>query len=500
MITVSRGARAVNRLATGAACLLLPVTVIAQTPTEWPVESPPAPLAQTEVQFPPYEVRTLDNGMRVVVVLHHEQPVVSVRLLVGAGTAHEPAGKSGLASLLGALLDQGTTSRTAQDIAETIDTIGGSIGVGAGSDLTFVNAVVMNDSFDLVMEIVSDLIRHPAFAVEEIERQRRQIVSGLQVGLEDPDYLASIVFDRLVYGFHPYGRPQSGTLESLPTITSDDLHAFHETYFAPNNSILAIVGDLTADTAFNTTERIFGDWPLRPIEPLRLSEPPPATRRLIVVDKPGAVQTEIRLGHVGVARKHPDYLPLEMAIRVLGGEGSNRLHRVLRSDRGLTYGAEASMHTLQFIGDVEAQTATRTETTVEALGLMIEEFRRLRQERIGVRELSGVQAYMSGSFPLELETPDAIALRVLNVVFYGLDLGELATYRERVGAVTVNDIQRVSRKFLTPDLLSIVLVGDASEFIDDLAIAGFTDIERVPVTDLDLSSTGLTRSGSSLSR
>ena len=185
---------------------------------------------------------------------------------------------------------------------------------------------------------------------------------------------------------------------------------------------------------------------------------------------------------------------------MLGGEGSNRLGRVLRSDRGLTYGAEASMHTLQFIGDVEAQTATRTETTVEALGLMIEEFRRLRQERVGVRELSGVQAYMSGSLPLELETPDAIALRVLNVVFYGLALGELATYRERVGAVTVGDIQRVSREYLTPERLSIVLVGDASEFVDDLAAAGYTDIERVPVTDLDLSSTDLTRSGSSLSR
>ena len=324
---MSQGARMVNRLATGAVCFLLPAIVLGQTPAEWPVESPPAPLAQTEIQFPPYEVRTLDNGMRVVVVLHHEQPVVSVRLLVGAGTAHEPAGKAGLASLLGALLDQGTTSRTAQDIAETIDTIGGSLGVGAGSDLTFVNAVVMNDSFDLVMEIVSDLVRHPAFTVEEIERQRRQIVSGLQVGFEDPDYLASIVFDRLVYGFHPYGRPQSGTLESLPTITSDDLHAFHETYFAPNNSILAIVGDLTADTAFNTTERIFGDWSKKPIEPLRLSEPPPPTRRLIVVDKPGAVQTEIRIGHIGVARKHPDYLPLDIAIRVLASFLDSRPQR-----------------------------------------------------------------------------------------------------------------------------------------------------------------------------
>lgn len=475
--------------------LLLPTNLFGQTLTGWPTESPPASLEPAEVQFPHYDVRTLDNGMRVVAVLHHEQPIVSVRLFVGAGMAREPADKAGLASLLAALLDQGTTSRTAQEIAETIDTIGGGLGVGASRDLTFVNAVVMSDSFELVMEIVSDIIRYPAFAVEEIERQRQQVVSGLQVSLQDPDYLAGIVFNRLVYGFHPYGRPQSGTPESLPTITSDNLRAFHETYFAPNNSILVIVGDLTADLAFETAQRVFGDWSPKPIDVLQVSEPPPPTHRLVVVDKPGAVQTEIRVGHIGVPRKHVDYLPLDMAVRVLGGEGSNRLHRVLRADRGLTYSAEASIHTLQLTGDVEARTNTRTEATAEVLRLTIEEFWRLRRQRINARELVGVQAYMSGSFPLQIETPDAIAVRVLNVLFYGLDLGDLATYRERVGAVTVDDIQRVSHEYLMPDRLSIVLVGDASAFIDDLSGIGFTGVERVPLSDLDLSTVDLTRSG-----
>ena len=487
--------RALTVCAAAAAALLLSTRAPGQTLADWPLESPPAPLPATDVQFPPYEIRTLDNGMRVVVVLHHEQPVVSVRLLVGAGSVNEPVEKAGLANLLASLLDQGTATRSAQEIAETIDTIGGGLGVGAGSDLTFVNAVVMNDSFELVMEIVSDLVRHPAFAPEEIERQRQQLLSGLQVSMEDPDYLAGVAFDRLVYGFHPYGRPRTGTLDSLPGITRADLRAFLEAHFAPNVSLLAIVGDLTAETAFETAERHFGDWERKTVEPVPIGAPPSPTRRTVVIDRPGSVQTEIRVGHLGVARKSADYLPLDIAIRVLGGEGSNRLHRVLRADRSLTYGAEASMNTLRLIGDFEAQTDTRSEATAEALRLTIEEFWRLQRQRIGPRELAGVQAYMSGSFPLQIETPDAIALQVLNVLFYGLDLAELETYRDRVAAVTADELQRVAREYLAPDRLSIVLVGDASTFIDDLPAAGFTDIERIPLSELDLTTAGLTRAG-----
>ena len=435
MKVTRRQRRCFVRVAAVVAALWHPISAAGQTQADWPLESPPAPLPAVEVSFPPYEVRTLDNGMQVVVVLHHEQPVVSVRLLVGAGSVHEPPAKAGLATLLASLLDQGTTSRSAQDIAETIDTIGGGLGVGSGSDLTYVNAVVMKDSFELLMNLVSDVVRNPSFVPQEIERQRQQVLSSLQVSMEDPDYIAGVVFDRLVYGFHPYGRPQSGTLESLPSITQADLRGFHDVYFAPNASILAVVGDLTADEAFDAAERIFGDWPRKTIPAFELSEPPPPTHRVVIIDRPGAVQTQIRVGHLGVSRRNDDYLSLNVLIRVLGGEGSNRLHRVLRADRSLTYGAEASMHTLQLIGDFEAQTSTRSEATAEALRLTIEEFWRLQRQRVGPRELAGVQAYMLGSFPLQIETPDAIALRVLNILFYGLDLGELTTYRQRVSGV-----------------------------------------------------------------
>ncbi len=494
MKVTRRQRRCVGRVAAVVAALWYPISAAGQQ-ADWPLESPPAPLSAVEVSFPPYEVRTLDNGMQVVVVLHHEQPVVSVRLLVGAGSAHEPPAKAGLANLLASLLDQGTTSRSAQDIAETIDTIGGGLGVGSGSDLTYVNGVVMKDSFELLMNLVSDVIRNPSFTPQEIERQRQRALSSLQVSMEDPDYIAGVVFDRLVYGFHPYGRPQSGTLESLPSITQADLREFHDVYFAPNASILAVVGDLTADEAFDAAERIFGDWPRKTIPPLELSPPPPPTRRVVVIDRPGAVQTEIRVGHLGVSRRNDDYLSLDVLIRVLGGEGSNRLHRVLRADRSLTYGAEASMHTLQLNGDFEAQTGTRSEATAEALRLTIEEFWRLQRQPVGPRELAGVQAYMSGSFPLQIETPDAIALRVLNILFYGLDLEELTTYRERVSGVTAEALQRVAQEYLMPDRLAIVMVGDAATFIDDLPGIGLTDVEHVPLSELDLTSVELRRGG-----
>ena len=223
--------------------------------TSWPADAPPPPLAAREVEFPPYETRELPNGLRVVVVLHHEQPAVSVRLLVRAGTAYDPPAKGGVATLVATLLDQGTRTRSAEAIADTIDSIGGGLGTGAGNDLTFINVVVMKDSFGFGMELLSDVARNPAFANEEIERQRQQGLSGMRVRYEDPDYVAGTVFDRLVYGFHPYGTPSGGTPESLRAITRDDLEDFHRRYFLPNNSILAIVGDVTAAEAFETTEQ-----------------------------------------------------------------------------------------------------------------------------------------------------------------------------------------------------------------------------------------------------
>jgi len=460
---------------------------------DWPAEQPPRPLAAHEVTFPPYEIRSLPNGMRVVAVLHHEQPAVSIRLLVGAGSAQDPKGKGGVANLMASLLDQGTTTRTAQQVADQIDFIGGDLGTGAATDLSFVNAIVMKDSFQTGMDLVADIARNPSFAPDEIARQKDQILSSLRVNSDDPGYIADVVFDRLVYGFHPYGLPGSGTEESLTSLTREDLQAFHRQYFVPNNMILAIVGDVTSDEAFAAAQRVFGGWARGDLPPATPVEPPPSSRRIVVVDKPGTVQTSIRVGQLAIPRKHADYLTWDLTVKILGGEGANRLHQVLRSQYGLTYGAEANAEARKNAGDFVAETDTRTDTTGQALRLMIDEFSRLARERVGERELSDAQAYLAGSFPLTIETPDQIATQVLNVLFYDLPIAEIGTFRERVLAVSPDDIQRVARQYVRPDRLSIVLVGNARAFASQLIEMGLGGYEVIPVDQLDLMSPNLKR-------
>ncbi len=465
----------------------------AQTASIWPNEFPPRPLAARPVNFPQYETQTLPNGLRIVAVSHHEQPVVSIRLLIGAGSSLDPKGKTGLAHLAAALLDQGTTTMSAGQLNDAIDFMGGGASAGAGTDLSYLNMLVMKDSFDSGLKMLSDMARHPAFAAEELGRQRQQLRSSLQVSLDDPDFIANAVFDRLVYGFHPYGLPQSGTPETLEAITRGDLVAFHQTYFVPNNSILAIVGDVSPDEAFAAVRRVFADWERRDVAPRMFADPPSPTRRLVIVNKPDAVQTEVRVGNIGIPRNHPDYMAVNLAIRILGGEGSNRLHQVLRTARGLTYGAQANFDTFKDGGDFEVETNTRTMATGEVLRLIVDEFWRLRSERVNERELADAKAYLTGSFPLTIETPNAIATQIVNVLFYGLPVGDLQNFRERVNAVTVDDIQRVAQLYLKPDRLSVVLVGNASEFTSQLQGVGFGKFETVDLQNLDLTAVDFKR-------
>ena len=296
---------------------------------------------------------------------------------------------------------------------------------------------------------------------------------------------------RLIYGFHPYGLPDVGMPDTIAKITRDDLREFHRRYFAPNNSILAIVGDVTADEAMTAATRVFGDWPRQAVQTPTLPEPPKPTRRIVVIDKPDSVQTAVRVGHLGVPRKTPDYMSLDQAVRILGGEGSNRLFRVLRSERGLTYSASADMNTMLLAGDIIAETDTRTEATAEAVRVIVDQFTRLQRERTGDSELAGAQAYMTGSFPLTIETPGAIARQVVNAVFYDLSLDELRTYRQRANAVTPDDVLRVARTYVQPDRLSIVMVGNAAAFKEQLSKAGFGSYELIALSDLDLTAANL---------
>jgi zinc protease len=462
---------------------------------QWPTERPPRPLAARPVSFPPYEIKTLPNGLQVVIVSHHEQPSVSVRLLVRAGAAQDPKGKMGLAMLTAALLDQGAGSRSAEQIADAIDFVGGILSSGAGSDLTYISSVVMKDSLPLALQLVSDVVRRPTFAQQEIDRQRQQALSGLKVAAEDPDSVASQVIDRLIYGFHPYGLPGSGTAESLASLTRQDIVDYHARYFAPNNTLVAIVGDVGTEEAMKGLEQAFGDWQRRDLPVFKPVDPPQPTKRVVVIDKPDSVQTEVRVGQIGIPRRHTDYLPMDQAVKILGGEGANRLQQVLRSQRGLTYGASADLDAYKTTGGIVAETDTRTDATAEVLRLTIDEFYRLQRERVYDGELEGAQAYLAGNFPLTIETPDAIATQVLNQLFYELPLEELGAYPDRVRSVSPDDVQRVAREYFRPDRLAVVLVGNADAFVKDLRGIGFGEFERIPIAQVDLLAADLRKGG-----
>jgi zinc protease len=473
---------------------MLAATLAAAAPASaqtWPKENPPRPLPSRRVSFPEFKLKTLPNGLQVLAVSQNEQPAVSYRLLIRAGAAQDAPAKPGVAAFVAALLDQGTTTRSSEVIANTIESAGGAMGVGAANEVTFVNGAVVKDRVALALDLAADVVQRPAFAADEIRRQLDQAISGLKVSAEDPEFIANSLIDRLVFGFHPYGRPGPNSVEALQRITRADLVAFHRAWFVPNNALLAIVGDLTADEAFAAAEKAFGSWAKGDVPEMKFDEPPPPTRRVVVVDRPGAVQTEIRVGQIGVSRVHPDYVPVDMALRILGGEGANRLFGVLRSDRGLTYGASANYRAYKFGGSFIAETDTQSSTTGEVLRLTVDEFFRLQKEPVDPRELRGAQDYMSGNFPLTIETPAAIAMQVLNQLFFGLSLDELETYREEVDKVSVADIQRVARQFLFPDRLSIVLVGDANAFAGQLKAMGFEQFERIPIAQLDLNAPNL---------
>jgi len=467
------------------AALLVPAVVAGQA-ARWPSSSPPRALSARDVRFPPYELRTLTNGLQLVVVMHTEQPAVSIRAIVRAGGAQDPEGKPGVAAMVSTLLDQGTATLTAEQVADTIDSAGGDLETGLGRDLSFARVVVMKDSLGLGMGLLADVLRNPAFAQEELERQRQQTLSALRVAYEDPEFLADVVIDRLVYGYHPYGLPGNGTVESVRALTRDDLTDFHRRYFAPNNCLLAVVGDVTVEEAVAAVTKAFGDWERRDVPADATVKVPDPPRRVVVIDKPDAVQTEIRVAQLGIARKDDDYMALDLAVRILGGEGANRLYRVLRSERGLTYGASADNETLKRSGQIVAETSTRSETTGEALRLIVNEIWNLKRERVGEGELEDAKAYLAGNFPLTIETPDDIATQVLNALFYELPVKELQTFRQRVNAIDVDALESASIRYLRPERLSVVLVGNAAAFLGQLRGVGFGKYEIVKLEELDV--------------
>ena len=446
--------------------------------------------------FPKAETRTLSNGLRIFVIPDHRQPSVAIRLvLMSAGAIHDPADMPGIASMTADMLTQGTQTRTAQQFAQAIDFVGGRIAAAASDDATYATGTVVSRDLDLGMDLLSDAVLRPAFSPEELERQRQQTLSGLRVEYSDPNYLASAAFARAVYGASPYGMPSDGTPQTVAKITRDDLVKFHDSAYAPNDALLAFAGDVTPERAFALAQKYFGAWEKKDL-PAEEPAAPPQTQGLhfIVIDKPDAVQTQIRAGSIGIPRNSPDYIQLLVANRIFGGGFNSRLNTEVRVKKGLTYGATSAFDANRFAGDFVADTFSRTEKTADATKLVVDLIAQMSSGDVQPQELKFAQDYLAGVYPIQSETAAQVATRILTVAEYGLPEDYNDTYQQKILSVTDEQVKQMAEKYFSGQNLDVVLVGNAAQFLPALK-ADFPGAqwEQIPFTQLDLLSPTLRR-------
>ncbi|MBI5083780.1 MAG: insulinase family protein [Acidobacteria bacterium] len=447
-------------------------------------QAPPAPGAPRPFEFPKAAFRTLANGLRVYVVEDHRLPLVSASLQILAGNAVVPPEKSGLASMTAGLLREGTSTKTSQQLSKLIDTAGGSLSASAGDDVATIGMSFMKSYAGLGMELMADIARNPAFAQEEIDRQMRQAQSGLAVQYADAQYLAPIAASRAILGTHPYAYPGDGTPQTLRNIKRDDIVAFYKANYTPGRGWMAIAGDVTAEEGFALAEKYFGSWKGAAAADAKLPAPPAAKPQVLIVDMANAVQTQIVVGHLGVPRNHPDYIALTMANQIFGGSFNSRLNMKLRANEGLTYGASSAFEPNRQAGTFQCSTFTRTEKTAEAIRFIVDLLKEFKQNPATEAEFNEAKAYMIGKFGLDNETAGAVAARTLAMAVYGLPEDYYLNYRRTVQAITRQQVGEAVQRFLQPERLAIVAVGNSKEFAK--ALESYGPVRVIKSDDIDL--------------
>ncbi|MGB8506956.1 MAG: pitrilysin family protein [Pyrinomonadaceae bacterium] len=464
-------------------------------------ETPPPPAAPRSVTIPKPSERTLKNGLRVIVIEDHDTTLVSSLMMVKNGGEVDPAPLSGLADMTASLLTKGTKTRTAPEIAQAIEALGGSINSGAGWDASRASVNVMSSKIEPAMAILADVVRNPVFKDEEIERLRQQNLDSLSVALRDPGALAGFVASRVVFGDTSYGHPLSGTPESLARMKRDDIAALHAKYYRPDNAILVIGGDIAADNAFKLAERAFGDW-TKPAGALPSSaaaglkdktQAGGSAPRIVVVDMPEAGQAAVVLTRYGISRTDPDYYRGIVSNSILSGY-SGRLNQEIRIKRGLSYGARSSLDVRREVGPYTASAQTKNPSGAEVASLLTGELGRLATEAVLEAELTPRKAVLIGSFARSLETTDGLVSQVASRALYGLSLDEINDYIKSVQSVTAADVQRFTGARLGAKESNIVIVGNSKEFIEALR-KGFPNVEVIPLAALDLNSATLRKAG-----
>lgn len=422
---------------------------------------PPTLAAPPALRLPPVTTRTLPNGLKLVIVEQHELPLVDVVLDVRTGGEADPAGKAGTASLASGMLTEGTTTRSALEIADQAAYLGVRVGAGSGWEQSTVSLHAPTAQLDSALALFADIALHPAFNAADLERVRKVRLTALQQVRDRGPAIANLAYATALYGEqHPYGRPLTGTETSVADITRDDLVKFYTTYFRPNDATLLVVGDVRPDDIERRALALFSGWARADVPTVAEgSAPVPKATTLVLIDKPGAAQSSFRLGGIGVPRTTDDYFAIQVMNTILGGSFTSRLNQNLRETHGYTYGANSGFSMRRTAGPFTAGAEVVSAKTDSAFIEFMKELRAIR-DTVPSDELAKAKRYLQLGLPQDFETTGDIASQMLPLVTYGVPLDFYDTAVQKIGAVTQADVQRVARRYVNPDRLTIVIVGD----------------------------------------
>lgn len=452
-----------QRAALPIALVLLALPVIGQGPDR---SKPPMPGPAPALRPPAIQKRALSNGLPVWVVELHDAPVVQVSLVVTAGASADPTDKFGLASLTAAMLDEGAGTRSALEISDSLEFLGASLTTSSTFDSSTVGLWVPSARMGSALPVMADVALAPTFPREELERLRKERLTSLLQARDDPASIAELAFPRLLYGTnYRYGVAGLGTPATLRGFTPDDLRSFYAANYRPSAATLIVVGDVTPDGVLPLLESGFGGWKGATAPAAAASGNPGPTpgqhgpRQVIVIDKPGAPQSQIRIGWIGVARSTPDYFPLQVLNTILGGSFTSRLNQNLREEHGYTYGAGSSFVMRASPGPFVAVAGVQTDKTAESLREFFNELEGIRKP-VPADELSRAKNYVALGFPAEFETTGNMSARLAEMLVYRLPPDYFANFVPKIQSVTAADVQKVAEKYIEPGRLLVVVVGD----------------------------------------
>ena len=442
-----------------------------------------APAPGPEVVFTPPKIQEakLPNGVRVLLVERRDLPVVAVEITTDRGADQAPPAVGGF---VGAMLTQGTKTRSSLDFSDAMGRIGASFGSWVGYDGGGVSGQALAPNFDELLTLLGDAYMRPAFAKAEVDRERSRRLTTLAQINDNPGSLLNVAVGRALYPeAHPYAAPVIGTEETLQKIKPSDLAAFHAAHFQPDRTTVSISGDVTREQAMREVERVFGGWKGK-AKPAKEPELPGdrAGPRVVVLDRPGLTQSSVAVGLPGVARSSPDYEALLVMNTILGGQFSSRLNLNLREKHAYTYGARSGFDMRHGPGPFTAGGAIVRESTGPAVGEILSEIKRIREEPVGEEELGAAKENLIGQLPARFETVNATASTLAGLAIYGLPLDEYANRAAKIERVSREDVQRVARQYLVPERTRLVLVGDAAVVKGQLEPLGLgpMDVQSAP--------------------